>query len=273
MALVSPEVVHSQCRTPVGTTNMRRASYGSSAHYQFGSGLMTPVVKALIVANVAVFLVTQLIPPVSRLMLSFLGLTPQLVGTRFMLWQPFTYMFLHGSVGHILFNMLILWMFGVQLERLWGSKFFLRYYLVAGCGAAIVTLIASLLPFSFSAATYTTVTIGASGAIYGLLMAFAIYLFPVPAKYFVMILGAIAFISAPRYGDGIGHITHLGGLLAGYLYLSRLHGLSGRRFGFGRFGIMADIKYRYVKWKMSRLRKKFNVYSGGNDQDLDKRIH
>ena len=262
---------------------MRRASYGSPTHYQFGPGLMTPVVKALIVANVAVFLVTQLIPPLSRLILSFLGLTPQLVGTRFMLWQPFTYMFLHGSVGHILFNMLILWMFGVQLERLWGSKFFLRYYLVAGCGAAIVTLIASLLPFSFSAATYTTVTIGASGAIYGLLMAFAIYypntpilmffLFPVPAKYFVMILGAIAFISTPRYGDGIGHITHLGGLLAGYLYLSRLHGLSARRFGFGRFGIMADIKHRYVKWKMGRLRKKFNVYSGENDQDWDKRIH
>jgi len=262
---------------------MRRTYYGGPAQYQFGPGLMTPAVKALIVANVAVFLVPQLIRPLSPLLLSLLGLTPQLVSTRFMLWQPFTYMFLHGSVGHILFNMLILWMFGVQMERLWGSKFFLRYYLVAGCGAAVVTIVASLLPFSFSAATYTTVTIGASGAIYGLLMAFAMYypdtpilmffLFPVPAKYFVMILGAIAFISTPRYGDGIGHITHLGGLLAGYLYLRRLRGISARRLGFGRLGIMADIKYRYVKWKMGRLRKKFNVYPGGNDQDWDKRIH
>ena len=239
---------------------MRRAYYGGPAQHQFGPGLMTPVVKALIVANVAVFLVTQLIRPLAPLIISLLGLTPQLVSTR-----------------------LILWMFGVQMERLWGSKFFLRYYLVAGGGAAAVTLIASLLPFSFSDATYTTVTIGASGAIYGLLMAFAMYypdtpilmffLFPVPAKYFVMILGTIAFISTPRYGDGIGHITHLGGLLAGYLYLSRLRGISARRFGFGRLGIMADIKYRYVKWKMGRLRKKFNVYPEGNDQDWDKRIH
>ena len=115
-------------------------------------------------------------------------------------------------------------MFGVQLERLWGSRFFLRYYFVAGVGAAVVMLVVSLLPFSFSAVTYGTVTIGASGAIYGLLMAFAIYypetpilmffLFPVPAKYFVMILGAIAFVSTPR-GGGIAHVTHLGGAVGG----------------------------------------------------------
>ena len=253
---------------------MRRASYGGPTYSQFGPGLMTPVVKALILANVGVFVVSALIPPAASLFIDYFGVTPQKVLTRFMLWQPFTYLFLHDSrgVGHILFNMLILWMFGVQLERLWGSKFFLRYYIVAGCGAAVVTLVVSLLPFSFSAATYTTVTIGASGAIYGLLMAFAMYypdtpilmffLFPVPAKYFVMILGAIAFISTPRYGDGIGHITHLGGLLAGYVYLRRLSGVSGRRFGFGRLGIMADIKYRYVKWKMSRLRKKIRRVPG-----------
>ena len=244
---------------------------------------MTPVVKALIWTNVGVFLVTALIPSAFGWLSYLLGLTPRLTVTRFMLWQPFTYMFLHGGVGHILFNMLILWMFGVQLERLWGSRFFLRFYFVAGLGAAIVTVAVSLLPFSFSAATYATITIGASGAIYGLLMAFALYypetpilmffLFPVPAKYFVMILGAIAFISTPRYGDGVGHITHLGGLLAGYLYLSRLRVASGRRFGFGRLGIMADIKYRYLKWKMGRLRKKFDVHQGGQDRDWDKKVH
>ena len=244
---------------------------------------MTPVVKALIWTNVGVFLVTALIPSAFGWLSYLLGLTPRLTVTRFMLWQPFTYMFLHGGVGHILFNMLILWMFGVQLERLWGSRFFLRFYFVAGLGAAIVTVAVSLLPFSFSAATYATITIGASGAIYGLLMAFALsypetpilmfFLFPVPAKYFVMILGAIAFISTPRYGDGVGHITHLGGLLAGYLYLSGLRVASGRRFGFGRLGIMADIKYRYLKWKMGRLRKKFDVHQGGQDRDWDKKVH
>ncbi len=261
---------------------MRRVHYGGPAHYQFGPGLMTPVVKALLYANVGVFLVTALIPPAFRWLTPIFGFEPRLVLTRFMLWQPFTYLFMHGGVGHILINMLILWMFGVQLERLWGSRFFLRYYFVAGVGAAVVTLVVSLLPFSFSAATYGTVTIGASGAIYGLLMAFALYypetpilmffLFPVPAKYFVMILGAIAFVSTPR-GGGIAHVTHLGGLLAGYLYVRRQRSTSAQRFRFGRLGIMADIKYRYLKWKLSRLRKKFDVYSGGNDKDWDQRIH
>ena len=242
---------------------------------------MTPVVKALIWTNVAVFLITSLIPPAFGWLSYLLGLTPELVLTRFMFWQPLTYLFMHGGVGHILINMLILWMFGVQLERLWGSRFFLRYYLVAGVGASVITLASSLLPCSFSAATYTTVTIGASGAIYGLLMAFAMhypnapilmfFVIPVPAKYFVMILGAIAFISTPR-GGGVAHVTHLGGLVAGYFYLRYLRTIPSPRFGFGRLGIIADIKYRYVKWKIGRLRKKFDVYPGGNDQDWNKRI-
>ena len=261
---------------------MRRPYYGGPAQFQFGPGMMTPVVKALLYANVGVFLVTALIPPARNWLFLVLGFEPQEVLTGLRIWQPFTYLFLHGSIGHILINMLILWMFGVQLERLWGSRFFLRYYFVAGVGAAVVTLVVSLLPFSFSADLYTTPTIGASGAIYGLLMAFAIYypetpilmffLFPVPAKYFVMILGAIAFVSTPG-GGGIAHITHLGGLVTGYLYLRRFRRVSAQRFGFGRLGIMADIKYRYLKWKMSRLRKKFDVYTGGNDKDWDQKIH
>ena len=88
---------------------------------------MTPVVTALNGTNVAVLLITSLIPPAFGWLNYLLGLTPELVLTRFMFWQPFTYLFMHGGVGHILINMLILWMFGVQLERLWGSRFFLRY--------------------------------------------------------------------------------------------------------------------------------------------------
>ena len=262
---------------------MRRPHYQGPAHYSFGPGMMTPAVKALIYANVGVFLVTSLAPQaLFGWVIRFFALTPESVLTRLMLWQPLTYLFLHGGFTHILFNMLILWMFGVQLERIWGTRFFLRYYLVAGVGAAVVTLVASLLPFAFSDATYLTPAIGASGAIYGLLMAFALYypetpilmffLFPVPAKYFVMILGAIAFLSAPR-GGGVAHVTHLGGLLAGYLYLSRFRGSSSGRQGFGRLGVVADIKYRYVKWRMGRLRKRFNVYSGGKDRDWEDRIH
>ena len=257
---------------------MRRAYYQSTAGYGFGPGLMTPAVKALIWTNVAVFAVTALAPAGVRLWLGeLLGLTPALTLTDLRLWQPVTYLFMHGGVGHILINMLILWMFGVQLERLWGTRFFVRYYFVAGVGAAVVTLLVSLLPFSFSVATYSTITIGASGAIYGLLMAFALYypntpilmflLFPVPAKYFVMILGAIAFISTPR-GGGVAHITHLGGLIAGYLYLRRLRGSAP-----GGGALLGEIKYRYVRWKMNRLRRRFEIRSGGIDRDRHDRIH
>ena len=259
---------------------MRRVYYQGPARYSFGPGLMTPAVKALIWTNVAVFLVAALAPPVFRWLVQFLALTPESVVTRLMIWQPVTYLFLHDAsgIGHILFNMLILWMFGVQLERLWGTRFFLRYYFVAGVGAAVVTVVVSLFSFSEAIeATYSVPTIGASGAIYGLLMAFALYypetpilmffVFPVPAKYFVMILGAIAFISAPR-GGGIGHITHLGGLVAGYLYLRHRRGVS-----LGRLGVMADIKYRYLKWRMGRLRKRFDVYSNERDRDWNDRIH
>jgi membrane associated rhomboid family serine protease len=113
---------------------------------------------------------------------------------------------------------------------------------------------------------------GASGALYGLLFAFALYypnrpilmflLFPIPAKYFVMIIGAISFLSAVGgRGDGIAHAAHLGGLLFGYLYLQN-----------GRGGLSAEIKYRYLKWKMNRLRRKFDVYSGGRS-DWDRNVH
>jgi hypothetical protein len=113
-------------------------------------------------------------------------------------------------------------------------------------------------------------------------MAFAIYypdtpilmflLFPVPAKYFVMIIGAITFLSVPR-SAGVAHMAHLGGLVVGYVYLKRGGGSGVARFG--RFGLMAEIKYRYLRWKMGRLRRKFDVHpggSGGND-DWNGRVH
>ena len=264
---------------------MRRSFYGTS-QYSFGPGMMTPAVKMLLWANIGVLLVTAVIPSLFLLISRMFGLTPELVLTRFWIWQPFTYMFLHGGITHILFNMLVLWMFGVQLERIWGSRFFFRYYFITGIGAGLTTIVSSLLPFAFAEPTYAAVTIGASGAIYGLLIAFALYypdtpilmffLFPVPAKYFVMIIGAVAFLSVPR-SSGIAHIAHLGGLLVGYLYLKRLRGLSVGRLGFtgprlGRLGIVADIKYRYFKWKMGRLKKRLDVYSG-RGKNWDDEIH
>src|SRR5687768_3616483 len=243
----------------------------SSFAYSFGPGPLTPAIKALVMANVAAFLVSLVVPAVTLR----LGLRPADVFGNFALWQPVTYMFLHGGIFHILFNMLALWMFGVELERMWGSRFFVKYYFVAGVGAAVTTLACSFLPFAFANQLYYSLTIGASGAVYGILLAYARYfphrpimlyfVFPIPAKYFVMIIGAISLLSAMSGpGGGIAHATHLGGLVAAYLYLK-----SG-----ARMHVMAEIKYRYLKWRINRMRRKFDVYSGGRSaDDVDRRVH
>jgi membrane associated rhomboid family serine protease len=243
----------------------RYASRPATIHYSFGPGPMTPAVKWLIIANVAMFLVTLAYDPIKE----YLGLSPELVIERQRLWQLATYLFMHGGPVHLLLNMLGIWMFGVELERLWGTRQFVKYYAITGIGAGVTVVAVSLLPFEWAAQTYASNTIGASGALYGLLVAFAFYypdrpllmffLFPVPAKYFVMIVGAMAFISTPN--SRVSESAHLGGLVIGYLYLRG-----------GRGGLMAEIKYRYLKWKMNRLRRKFDVYSGGRS-DWDRHVH
>ena len=228
--------------------------------YSFGPGPMTPAVRAVIYANIAMFVVALVAPAVTI----YLGLTPAAVFESFWLWQPVTYMFVHREVFHILFNMLAVWMLGVELERRWGTSFFVRYFFVTGVGAALTTLLVSLLPFGFAGPVYYSVTIGASGAVYGLLLAYALYypdrpmlLFPIPipipAKYFVLILGAIAFLSSMGAAtSGVAHAAHLGGLVVGYLYLTM-----------GRGGPLAELKYRYLKWRMARMRRRFDVHQGG----------
>jgi rhomboid family protein len=239
----------------------------------FGPGPLSPAIKALIGINVGIFVIMWLMPsPLRQALQEFLGLLPAAIFQQFRFWQPVTYMFLHGTIGHILFNMLALWMFGTELERIWGTKFFLRYYLATGIAAGITTIIVSLAPFSFTARMFYAVTIGASGAIYAVLLAYGltfpnrlIYVYlivPIPAKYFVMIMGFIALLSAMGTGGGVAHITHLGGLLAGFVMLRGRH-LSPAR----------EVRYRYLRWKMDRARKKFGVYSGGRRDDWDKRIH
>src|SRR5574342_696935 len=115
--------------------------------YAFGPGPLTPAVKAIIWTNVGVFLAVFLAPGLVPL----LGLTPERVIRGFWLWQPVTYMFLHHDMLHILFNMLGIWMFGVELERLWGTRKFVKYYAITGLGAAAATLLVALLPFAFGA--------------------------------------------------------------------------------------------------------------------------
>ena len=245
----------------------RYAHRPTTLQYSFGPGPMTPAVKWLIIANVVMFVVRLAYDPITI----YLGLVPELVVEHLWIWQPATYLFLHDGPLHILFNMLGIWMFGVELEGRWGTRQFLKYYAITGIGAGLTVMVVSVLPFNapWIAATYDHATIGASGALYGLLVAFAFYypdrpllmffLFPIPAKYFVMIVGAMAFLAAPN--SRVSESAHLGGLLIGYLYL---------RGGGG--GLTAEIKYRYLKWKMNRLRRKFDVYSGGRS-DWDRHVH
>lgn len=246
-----------------------RSPYASS--FSFGPGPLSTALKALIGANVAIFLLTA-VPQVSSLLQLYFALRPASVLRYGWVWQLATYMFLHAGVFHILFNMLALWMFGTELERMWGTRYFLKFYFVTGIGAAALTVAFSLLPFGFARILYGVSIVGASGAIYGLLLAFAMYfpdrpillsfLFPVPAKYFVMILGAIAFYSSLSDSGGVANATHLGGLIVGYMFLK---GSMSNPF--------SELKYRYLKWRINRVRRKFDVYSGGRADDWDRRIH
>jgi membrane associated rhomboid family serine protease len=189
-----------------------------------GFQFMPPAIKTIILVNVAVFLLqlTPLGEPISV----FGSLWP--VGSgNFRIWQPVSYMFLHGGMTHLFFNMFALWMFGAEIETHWGTRQFNIYYFVCGIGAAIINLIATMgNPYP---------TVGASGAIYGVLLAFGMmfpnryifiyFLFPVKAKYFIAGYALIEFISgfgsrSMGSGSNIAHFAHLGGMLIGFLYIS-----------------------------------------------------
>lgn len=198
---------------------------------------MTFVVKWLLIANVGIWFFLQVVMegffklPFS----SLLALTPAKFLFDYAFWQPLTYMFLHSmSVTHIVFNMLMLWFFGAELEQRWGSRFFLGYYLVCGVGAALI-YIAGMAIYAATTghqAGLVVPVIGASGAIFGLLLAhgmifgervvYFFMLFPMKAKFFVMIMGAIEFanmMTSSVAGGEVAYLAHLGGIVTGYLSL------------------------------------------------------
>ena len=247
----------------------------SDFSYSFGPGPITPVIKALIIANIVGFVATWLAMSTLNVDLRLvLGLRPADIVPGLQIWRGVTYLFLHENVLHLLFNMLALWMFGVEMERRWGSRYFLKYYFVCGIGAAVTVLLLSPLHFGAFGTLYTSVTVGASGAIYGVLLAFGLYfptrpilmffVFPVPAKYAVMIMGAMALYASVGGGnDGVAHAAHLGGLVVGYLFLKG-----------GRLHLMSEIQYRVAKWRVNRIKRRFDVYEGGRRiDDVDRRVH
>ena len=189
--------------------------------YRFSLGYgLTPVIKNLMIIMGAVFLLQML---VGRWIELYFGLVPILVWRKYFLWQLLTYIFLHGDLLHIIFNLFSLWMFGGELENYWGSKKFLFYFLFCGIGAGICTVL--FTPHQFIP------IIGGSGAIFGILLAFAwlfpnrpiliYFLFPIPAKYMVIIFGLFELYSSRSgAGGGIAHLTHLGGLAFGFFYMA-----------------------------------------------------
>ena len=243
----------------------------------YHSGFFPPGVKWLLIINIALFIIYFLVMhtivrhPAEDPFLYF-GLIPRMVVQVFGLYQLFTYMFLHSPWGfwHILLNMLMLWMFGADLERAWGTRRFLQYYFLCGVGAGVSVVIGNAL-----FGTLDTRTIGASGAIYGVLLAFGLlfpnttvlfsFLFPIKAKYFVMILGAIAFLSTiGASGSSVSHVAHLGGMVFGYLYL---------RSGFTRVDLIGPLRRQYQDWRIQRARRKFQVYLRKKDSDRDPWVH
>ena len=226
---------------------------------QFGPGPVTPAVRALIIANVVLFLPSFFAPLVMQ---QWFGLVPELVLTKGYVWQLATYAFVHADITHILFNMLIVWMFGVELEQRWGAAAFVKYYAVCGIGAGLTVLGVSLLPIDAAHHIFVASTIGASGACYGLLMAWALlfptreillfFLFPVQARFAVLIFGALAFFSGwGASGGTVAHFAHLGGLVVGYLYLK------------GPRGMKYSVQSAITRWRFARLKRKFQVHDGG----------
>jgi membrane associated rhomboid family serine protease len=240
-------------------------SYGRGYGYRFNlSGYFPRAIKTLCIACVAVFFVQN----ISRLIygpagwnfwLNWFGLVPALVTHTFFVWQLVTYLFLHASILHILFNLLYLAMFGADLEHMWGARKFYSYFFTCGVGAGVIDISVRTLFDLHGRGIALEPTIGASGAIYGILLAAAVimphrqvFLFPLPVtismRLLVIILGGIEFFSTiGASGDNVSHICHLGGMLVGYLYL--------RRDSF-----LYTIRNYVSDRQKQRMRKKFEVY-------------
>jgi len=227
-------------------------------------------IKRIIIACVAVYFLQVVLGAFVPSSESYLRLFGALIPDRVLhgwIWQLVTYSFLHAGVMHVLINMLMLWMFGAQEEMDWGSRKFLEFYLFCIVGAALTTMAVAYSPIP--GVSPFTATIGASGGVYGVLMAFGmlygeqeIFMFPLPfmmkAKYMVaiMILLVILATFQPSQG-GIANFAHLGGLFFGFIYVKFMprkgltYGASERYF---------SIRNSYYRWKRRRAARKFEVY-------------
>ena len=246
----------------IGTRSYARGFLSSSG--------LPPGIRRLLISNIAIFIIYFFSSRGMREVFDLAVLRPSDVVTHFYVWQLVTYMFLHQGIGHILFNMLALWMFGTEFERLWGTQRFLQFYFFCGAGAGLCVVVGNYLFGNPNVGT-----IGSSGAIYGILLASAVlwpdrqmlfyFLIPIKMKYFVMIIGGIAFLNSFNPASPVSEIAHLGGMLFGYIFLK-----SPRMRGFDPMGA---IQNSYRDWKLARARKKFQVYMRKKGPDRDRPVN
>jgi membrane associated rhomboid family serine protease len=237
----------------------------------------TPWVKRIIIACVGIYFLQVVLgafsPETAGYLITFGALIPAAV-VHGWIWQLVTYSFLHASVGHVLINMLMLWMFGAQQEQDWGSKKFLEFYLFCVVGAAFTTIAVAYWPTTVSHIGIPT--IGASGGVYGVLAAFGllygdreIFMFPLPfmmkAKYMVLIMVFLVVIATFQPSQGVANFAHLGGLFFGFLYVKFV---PRRGLTFGASEQYFNLRNSYYRWKRRRAARKFEVYMSKHDRKV-----
>jgi membrane associated rhomboid family serine protease len=249
--------------------------YGSSG-FGFGPAFTPPLIINLIIANAVVFFADLLLGGALNRVGS---VSPREVWLGGFLWQPFTYMWLHSPTGlsHVGFNMLALWMFGSPLAAAWGEKRFLRFYLLCGVGAGLLIVLVPALGVLLglgTPASYVLPTLGASGAIFGVLLAYSLtwpdrtimLLFPpIPIKaiYFIPFLFFMEFFFGPR---NVSHLGHLGGVLVGWVLFR-----SERRLPF--FPSPRLLQHRWRRWRMRRQLHEVRREQQRAWRDQDRRLH
>ena len=201
---------------------MKYQFQSNPGEFSYKPALFTSAIKILVSINFLIFLL-QSVSKSEGLFFPLFGLVPKLVWSELMIWQPITYIFFHGGIWHVLINMFVLWMFGSELERLWGKSHFLRFYFYTGIGSGLITLL-----FNYQS---TTPIVGASGSVYGVLLAYGltypnrrVYLYgliPIKSLWFVIGIGLIAFISSFNNVSQVSHITHISGMFIAYMLIKK----------------------------------------------------
>ena len=251
-----------------------------------GFKVLPTIVKNLLIINVLMFLATFTFERFHIDLTDILGLH-FFKASDFRIYQLITYMFMHANFGHLFFNMFALWMFGNTLENIWGSKRFLLFYMVCGIGAGLCQELVQYIQYANTLANYDTVntgrqiipmaeylnmmtTVGASGAIYGLLLAFGMmfpdsriylyFLFPIKAKWFVIGYAAIELLMGIGGADNVAHFAHLGGMLFGLLLI-----LYWRKNPAGPNKNFRKLKDIFQSWK-KKSRMKYTRYEEVYDE-------